>query len=636
MGDERANKPRTGVQRPPSQLATQKPRTSLPAATARPMAPANKAPTGKPKTSKAPASKPADARVTQTVERLQTAIAALGEDGRVVAAEGLRPARAVGGALNALIRATALYRKGQEKFAIQEEGGANATQQAVADRVARAWRKAKAAPLEIEPLRVMIEGEEALAADHEHSQWVLFAFMAGVRKIAPKRVMTASDVLRLVQALVALEPKLESIERFRDWIDADGAEGFAVSVHTSFREVLEEVDLEEERDFTKAFAMARFEVPRAGDAVYIAARDLDQVAMRREFEVPIEMYASTDFSGALGGVTDDVLAAVGKRCDDANAWATAEIEAVLALPELRSAITPEHMARRVVTRLSDEADEQFLMLLTRLNVKNDPFRQAVAAALGTAEVGEIIARQLDLSPQTLDALGRFLALSPEALSSVVVGGMLDRATDEPEAITALTTLLEQYGVAQLCEWVPTAQLLEESAALLGLVIGEHAPPATELNRLALGVTAPVSLALLSTLPTAVLRELGRTLRVLWGRSGGKDVDALVELMARGGAQENLKLLGDLLREGKADGLRGRTHYALCASLVEHGLGRSYVLPLAHKRGAKEQLRLVALDCLKADAALAAEASKFRLANFLEPRAVRERLKLLATAARSAR
>jgi len=601
----------------------------------RPEAPASKPLTSKPLT-KAPATKASNARVTQTVQRLQTAIAALSEDGRVIAAEGLRPARAVGGALNALIRATALYRKGQEKFAIEEEGGANSTQQAVADRVARAWRKAKAAPLEIEPLRVLIEGEEALAADHEHSQWVLFAFMAGVRKIAPKRVMTASDVLRLVQALVALEPTLESIERFRDWIDADGAEGFAVSVHTSFREVLEEVDLEEERDFTKAFAMARFEVPRAGDAVYIAARDLDQVAMRREFEVPIEMYASTDFSSALGGVTDEVLASVGKRCDDANAWASAEIEAVLALPELRSAITPEHMARRVVTRLSDEADEQFLMLLTRLNVKNDPFRQAVAAALGTPEVGEIIARQLDLSPQTLEALGRFLALSPQALASVVVGGMLDRATDEPEAITALTTLLEEYGVAQLCEWVPTGQLLEESAALLGVVVGEHGPPAAELNRLALGVTAPVSLALLSTLPNAVLHELGRTLRVLWGRSGGKDVDTLVELMARGGAHENLKLLGDLLSSGKADALRGRTHYALCASLVEHGLGRSHVLPLARKRGAKEQLRLVALDCLKTDAALAGEASKFRIANFLESSAVRERLKQLAAVARGTR
>ena len=578
------------------------------------------------KTTKASAQ--ADA-VTRTVTQLQAAVAELGEDGRVVSAEGLRPARAVGGALNALIRATALYRKGAEKFAIAEEGGASTTQKSVADRVARAWRKAKGASLDIEAMRVTIEGEEALRTDQESSQWVLFAFMAGVRRITPKRVMTASDILRLVQALVALEPTLESIERFRDWIDADGAEGFAVSVHTSFREVFEEIDLEEEREFSKAFAMARFEVPRSGDAVYIAARDLDQVAMRREFEVPIEMYASTDFSQALGGMTDEMLTEVGARCDDANAWATAEIEAVLALPELRSAITPEHMARRVVTRLSDEADEQFLMLLTRLNAKNDPFRQAVAQALGTQEVGEIIARQLDLSNETLDALGRFLALSPPQLASVVVAGMLDRATDEPEATLALSVLLEQYGASQLCEWVPAPLLVEESAALLGSVIAPHGPPAAEINRLALGVTSPVALALLAQLPSEVLKEVGRTLRVLWGRANPKEVDVLLELMAKGGAQENLKLLADLLAEGKADVLRGRTQYALCASLIEHGLGRSHVLPLALRRGAKEQVRLVALDCLKANAELAAEASRFRFSNWLESAAIRERLKQLA-------
>ena len=652
MGDERRDKPRAGTTRTPIQPAAGKPRAGAPTKPTRPStAQVSRAPAAVSRAPAAVSRAPAPTaqrplvkagktsavdKVTQTVTRLQAAVAQLAEEGRNVSAEGLRPARAVGGSLNALIRATARYRKGAEKFAIEEEGGANATQQAVADRVARAWRKAKLAPLEVEALCVKIDGDEALRADHEHSQWVLFAFMAGVRKIAPKRVMTASDVLRLVQALVALEPRLESIERFRDWIDADGAEGFAVSVHTSFREVLEEVDLEEEREFTKAFAMARFEVPRAGDAVYIAARDLDQVAMRREFEVPIEMYAATDFSTALGGLSDEMLAQIGKRCDDANGWATAEIEAVLALPELRSAITPEHMARRVVTRLSDEADEQFLMLLTRLNVKNDPFRQAVAAALGTREVGEIIARQLDLSAQTLEALGRFLALSPEPLAQAVVAGMLDRATDESEAITALTTLLDDFGAAQLCEWVPSGQLVEESAALLSLVVGEHAPPAGELNRLALGVTAPVSIALLSPLPSPVLHELGRTLRVLWGRASEKETDVLIELMARGAAKENLKLLGDLLGEGKADVLKGRTQYALCAALIEHGLGRTHVLPLALQRGAKEQLRLVALDCLKVNAELAKEATRFRLSTFLESSEVRERLKQLASAARSAR
>ena len=53
------------------------------------------------------------------------------------------------------------------------------------------------------------------------------------------------------------------------------------------------------------------------------------------------------------------------------------------------------MARRVVTRLSEEADERFLMLLTQLNKDSDPFKQAVANALATDEVGEIIVAEVN-------------------------------------------------------------------------------------------------------------------------------------------------------------------------------------------------------------------------------------------------
>ena len=246
------------------------------------------------------------------------------------AGPGLKPSRAIGGSLNALVRASILYRKGVDKWDLKD-GSALETMRMMALRTAKAMRKARPNALDVEALRVLVGGEPALRANKEYTQWVLFAFMAGVRRIKPRRAMTADDVMRLVQAFVALEPTVESIERFRDWIDAGGAEGFEVRVHTSFREVFEEVDLEEEREFSKAFAMARFEAPRSGDAVYIAAKDLDKVAMRKEFEMPIEMYSSRAVD-AVGGLSDDDLTQIGKRCDDANAWTMAEIETVLAIP----------------------------------------------------------------------------------------------------------------------------------------------------------------------------------------------------------------------------------------------------------------------------------------------------------------
>lgn len=543
---------------------------------------------------------------------------------------GLKASRAIGGSLTALVRATALYRKGVEKFAIEEEGGASQTQRAVADRAAKAWRKSGESVLEIEATRVLVSGEEAMRADNDHSQWVLFAFMAGVRRIQPRRAMTASDVIRLVQALVTLEPTVRSIDQFRDWLDADGAEGFDVRVHTSFREVFEEIDLEEEREFNKAFSMARFEVPRSGDAVWIAARDLDTVAMRREFEVPIEMYASSTNDSAFGGMTDEELAQLGAQCNDANAWATAELEAVLALPELRTAVTPEHMARRVVTRLSEEADERFLMLLTKLNTKSDPFRQAVARALGTPEVGEIVARQLRLEyPETVEALGRFLVLSPPALAQAVVSGLIERASDDRPGVEAIDSLAEWYGAAQFCAWVLAPNLSAESGAVLGQALARCAPGAAELGPLAVAAPLEAALGLLEALPAASLVGLGRSLRMLWGRAASENAERLAALMVQAGP-DNLRMLGDLVIAGKADAWRGRTLYAVLAALVEHGFGRSHVLEIALRRGANEQVRLIALDCLKRDAELVKEAVRFRFASLFESSTVRARLRQLAS------
>jgi hypothetical protein len=544
--------------------------------------------------------------------------------------KGLKPSRAVGGTLNALVRATALYRKGVERFSVSTSDGASETQRAVAERVAKAWRRARFAPIDLEAMRVTMGGEEALRADNEHAQWVLFAFMAGVRRVQPRRAMTASDIIRLVQALVGLEPTVESIEHFRDWLDADGAEGFDVRVHTSFREVFEEIDLEEEREFSKAFAMARFEVPRSGDAVWIAARDLDLVAMRKEFEVPIEMYTSEAVDAAVGGMTDDDLLALGSRCDDPNAWTSAEIEAVLALPALRTAITPEQMARRVVTRLSDQADERFLMMLTKLNTKGDTFRQATARALATPEVGEIIARQLHVETrETVEELGRFLAKCPEGLASAVTHGLLDRATDDRDAVEALGLLSEWYGAGMLCSFIQAPTLRAETAALLGVALARSKPAPADISNVALAAPMEACLSLLGALPHEVLNPLGRSLRILWGRAKPPELEPVAEVMIKGGSADNLKVLGDLMLEGKVDKWHGKTLYALFAGLVSGGLGTSHVLPLVRNRAANEQLRLIAIDCLKRDNELLKEACKFRFAGLFDSAAVRDRLRDLS-------
>jgi len=114
--------------------------------------------------------------------------------------------------------------------------------------------------------------------------------------------------------------------------------------------------------------------------------------------------------------------------------------------------------------------------------------------------------------------------------------------------------------------------------------------------------------------------------MLYGRAKGELVEPLIDLMIKTRAPDNLKLLGDMLLEGKADKWRGRTLYALCAGLVEAGFGRSHVLVVAQKRDASEQTRLIALDCIQKDSSLVREVTRFRLTGMFDSSAVRTRLR----------
>jgi len=162
--------------------------------------------------------------------------------------------------------------------------------------------------------------------------------------------------------------------------------------------------------------------------------------------------------------------------------------------------------------------------------------------------------------------------------------------------------------------------------LLGSALGQVRSAPAELSRVLGAASVESALALVGALPQAMLSELGPLVRMLYGRAKGEQVEPFIELMIKSRSAENLKLLGDLLLEGKADKWRGRTLYALCAGLVEVGLGRSHVLAVAQKRDANEQTRLIALDCIQKDPSLVREVTRFRLTGMFDSSAVRTRLR----------
>ena len=127
-----------------------------------------------------------------------------------------------------------------------------------------------------------------------------------------------------------------------------------------------------------------------------------------------------------------------------------------------------------------------------------------------------------------------------------------------------------------------------------------------------------------------LQALGNGLRFLFGRAKGDQVEPVATMMIAGRAKPNLKALGDRLLEGKLSKWQGKTLYALGAGLIDCGFGRSHILELAMSRTAGEKLRLIALDCLSNDDELVEEVSRFRVSNMLEPSAIRQRIKKLAS------
>jgi hypothetical protein len=155
-----------------------------------------------------------------------------------------------------------------------------------------------------------------------------------------------------------------------------------------------------------------------------------------------------------------------------------------------------------------------------------------------------------------------------------------------------------------------------------------------VTRLAGALSVESAVAVLAAMPAAELAGLGRALYLLWRRAEKSTPELrerVAELIAAARAPEPLKVLGDQLLEGKLDGYRGQTLYALCSALIDRDMGRSHVLELATRRAAGEQSRLIAIDCLRHDSTLAREMCRFRLTHVFESAAVRDRIKQLAGA-----
>ena len=165
--------------------------------------------------------------------------------------------------------------------------------------------------------------------------------------------------------------------------------------------------------------------------------------------------------------------------------------------------------------------------------------------------------------ESIEALGKFLVLSPPEIASAVVSGLVDRATEDPNARYAVTALAQWYGPAQFSEWVRAPNLSTEAGGMVGVALSKCDPDTAAVTRLVGAAPLEAGLALLRALPASTLGVHGRALRLMWGRADKETIEQVAQLMIESGDRENLKMLGDLLlAASSAVGRGGRsTHCA---------------------------------------------------------------------------
>lgn len=494
----------------------------------------------------------------------------------------------------------------------------------VSSRVHELWTKVPKACLRLAPMELHFDGHVALTAGDEGGRWILPAFMSGLRSMRIRPGVSVDDVRDFGEELSSLEANVATITRFRDWLWSDGAQGFEVDLHACFVEAMDAVTPEAAAE--RAILEARMASAIAGwnDTLYLASRELDAAAVRDEFQVPLSLYLAEAAAGgsSLARADADRLRA---GVEDAATWSNAEMDAVMAHPELRSSLPAQRLARRLVATIeaAESVDSRLLDFLTHLGGRQDAYCRAVASALENESVGAAIAAGTRLDPANLDALRSFTTTSPPAVGRGIVHGLLHRAASDAPALAAVLELARAIGVKDLLARIDPGTLGPDAAVALARTVTDSGEPPAVVRDLAMQMAPRTAVAVLAALPYLIPLMKERALALLSDAPDHSNV--LLDAMIAAGRRDDLALLGQALGGGGGRRWTGKPLAAALGALVSAGLGDEVLVPIVRARNADLQIRLRALEALRADPASLAEAVRWRSSEILEPPVLRRRL-----------
>lgn len=464
----------------------------------------------------------------------------------------LKPAdvRALGRALDLLVRAIRLSSPNLDQ---------------AAQRAFAAWRAVGLLPLEVDAVEARVRGVSVATPEHE-IRWVLPAFMAGLRRVAPRPELSEMELRNLAEALSRIDPNVASIETFRDWIWSGAATGFELELQSSFMEALDDAAMEREVEVGEALAQIRAATLRAASAraELLSTRALARVADREELDLPL-CAPETRANDTPLALPAELAAKLRAGCEDTAAWVAAEVRLVTSQGALADTVRVDRFARRLhdAVRLAPAGAVSAVEAVAQRARHGDAFALDLLQALDDPAFGEALGGALWRDPQQARrGADVVLALGPVA-AHAAMGALLGRATADRAWVPAMKSVVDAAG-GRL-----DATLLQRA----------EVPQASGVTALAecFGASA---------------------LQALWSRA---------------------------MREGGA--WLGSAFATLCRAMLDAGAGASLV-HAARDRGVSAELRVEILDVLGADPARLAEAVAWRVGELLEPPAVRERLKSL--------
>ena len=480
--------------------------------------------------------------------------------------------------------------------------------------------------LQLVPTGLSHDGEVVYTTTEDEGQWILPAFMAGLRTIRPVDEVVRENLVNLAHELAELAPTDQLINRFRDWLWADGAEGFDISLDVSFAEGIETAfdDLGTRR---QNLASMRVDAIRSlcEDAIEISSRSLDLAAARQEFQVPLENFGQRLKDNTLRA-TQAEIAELRHVTEDGYFWMNAQVALALASPEIQGVLQPERLVRHLIQSMQDRIDLRFVDLLARVGKQDEPYARKLVEALEGQPIGAIIGASIKFDREGLRSLAGIIVSGPRSIVQGIASGLLERSVEDRYAFASLKKMAPSVVFNRFFEVIAIEELSPKAAQTLGVLLLRSKDPRAHLpgfmDRVPVAVTIPV---LSQATPELVWSQRERVNLILERPIAEAERRNLVRLLLATGDPRWKPILGDALLVTGGHGWCPATLGVVCRELVSARLAEVTLVPLVRNPKAAEGAVLAALCALENAPELLREASQFSLRELVTSNKVRVHL-----------